>query len=164
MSRDRKPEREPEDLAQAYDRLAPALYRFARMVLGVRDEAEDVVQQVFMTLVRTGTLPTAADTYLFSAVRNECISVLRRRRRLPPEAGHEWLEVIPGTESSADERIALEQALARLPPDQREVLHLKVYEGLTFQAIAVVLGESIGTVTSRYRYALDKMKSYLNRE
>jgi RNA polymerase sigma-70 factor (ECF subfamily) len=48
-----------------------------------------------------------------------------------------------------------------LPPEQREVVHLKVFEGLTFQEIADLAGESINTVASRYRYALEKLRGQL---
>jgi RNA polymerase sigma-70 factor (ECF subfamily) len=48
--------------------------------------------------------------------------------------------------------------LRDLPPDQREVLHLHVYEGLTFQEIGDLAGLSINTIASRYRYALEKLR------
>ena len=56
---------------------------------------------------------------------------------------------------------ALEQALKALPPEQREVVHLHVYEGMTFQEVANATGESINTVSARYRYAVDKMRRLL---
>jgi len=56
---------------------------------------------------------------------------------------------------------ALEQALKALPPEQREVVHLHVYEGMTFQEVAHATAESINTVSARYRYAVDKMRRLL---
>ena len=56
---------------------------------------------------------------------------------------------------------ALAQALKALPPEQREVVHLHVYEGMTFQEVAHATAESINTVSARYRYAVDKMRRLL---
>jgi RNA polymerase sigma-70 factor (ECF subfamily) len=100
-----------------------------------------------------------AERYLHRAVRNECYSVLRRRRRARTGAADALLlESVAGQPDRPDERLAVEQAIRALPPEQREVVHLKVFEGWTFQEIADLAGESINTVASRYRYALDKMR------
>ena len=56
-----------------------------------------------------------------------------------------------------DEHIRLEQALRTLPPEQREVVHLKVYEKKTFKEISEMTFVSINTASSRYRYALDRL-------
>ena len=81
-----------------------------------------------------------------------------RHRR---EAHGTLLEVTAGSDDRLEERLALERALRLLPPHQREVVHLHVYEGWTFQAIADAAGESLNTVASRYRYALAKLKQSL---
>jgi RNA polymerase sigma-70 factor (ECF subfamily) len=57
--------------------------------------------------------------------------------------------------------LKIEAALRELPPEQREVIHMKVYEGNTFQQVADLLGVSINTVASRYRYAMDKLHHLL---
>ena len=54
-----------------------------------------------------------------------------------------------------------ERALRELPPDQREVVHLKAFEGMTFDEIAAFTNESINTVASRYRYAFEKLRASL---
>ena len=64
-------------------------------------------------------------------------------------------------EDDQDERQLIEQALRSLPAEQREVIHLKVYEDMTFQQIAQTLGLSINTAASRYRYALEKLRRLL---
>jgi RNA polymerase sigma-70 factor (ECF subfamily) len=58
-------------------------------------------------------------------------------------------------------RTALNQALDELPPDQRAVLHLKLWEGLTFEQIAGALEIPPNTAASRYRYGLDKLRDQL---
>jgi RNA polymerase sigma-70 factor, ECF subfamily len=68
---------------------------------------------------------------------------------------------VAGAGGSPDEQIALEQAIAHLPPEQREAVHLHAFEGLTFQEIADLTRESMNTVASRYRYALDKLRAHL---
>ena len=152
-----------DDLGSLYDRLAPGLYRYALMILADRDDAADAIQQVFATLVRRGTAGLQeTDHYLRRAVRNECYSALRRRRDRPShESAAVPLESIAAESDRPDERIAIERALALLPPDQREVVHLKVFEGLTFKEIADVTGESINTMASRYRYGMDKLRTAL---
>ena len=52
-------------------------------------------------------------------------------------------------------------ALGELPPDQRAVVHLKLWEGLTFEAIAATLDLPLNTAASRYRYGLDKLRDHL---
>jgi RNA polymerase sigma factor (sigma-70 family) len=71
------------------------------------------------------------------------------------------LEQIPGAGGTPDERVLLEQALRELTVDQREVVHLHAYEGLTFQEIATMQEASINTVAGRYRAALLRMRRHL---
>ena len=96
-----------------------------------------------------------------SAVRNECYSHLRRLRK-QREVGDERALIEPATEgASREERIALESAIRELPPEQREVIYLHVFEGLTLQEIATGLEASINTVAARYRYALGRSRQIL---
>jgi|SRR5579871_2094905 len=147
-------------VGQAYERYAASLYRYAAIVLADPVEAGDVVHQVFAALLRHGRCDVdALAHYLRRAVRNECYTRLRRRVRLPPCDGR-LLELVAPPDDPAV-RVAIERALGALPPEQREVVHLKVFEGCTFQEIADLVGESINTVASRYRYALDKLRELL---
>ena len=68
---------------------------------------------------------------------------------------------MPARDDAPEERLAIQAALLALPAEQREVVHLKVFEGLTFQEIAEFTDESIHTIASRYRYALEKMRAVL---
>lgn len=148
-------ERDPGAL---YERLGPSLHRYAVMILANPTEAEDAVHQVFAALVRRGTSDLdAPDSYLRTAIRNECFSQLRRRQ---VDSAHTsaLLEATAFGGDRVDERLALEAALRAIPPDQREVVHLKVFEGLTFQEIASLTSESMNTVASRYRYAMQKLR------
>ena len=158
MSRPPKPE-SSEWIGRAYDAHAPQLYRYALMLLRDPSAAADVVQQVFVALMRQRRAIDALDRYLRRAVRNECFSVARRRQRsaLDPEL----LEPIDPASGDAEQRAAIAEALGALPIDQRDVVYLKVFEGMTFQEIANASGESINTIASRYRYAMDKLRATL---
>jgi RNA polymerase sigma factor (sigma-70 family) len=147
------------DVGRLYDRYGAALYRYALMILTEPAGAEDAVQQVFTALLTPGRGDLDdEERYLRRAVRNECYSSLRRRMRTVAE--RPLLEAV-GPEPRPDERLALEAAMRGLPPEQREVLHLHVFEGRTFQEIADVTQESINTISSRYRYAIAKLRQVL---
>jgi len=147
-------------IGRLYDRFAPALYRYALMILADPPAADDVVHDVFIAVLGSGTILDDAEHYLRRAVRNQCYSALRRRKRSADPAGGIRLESI-GADEDPDTRLLLGQAIGAWPPDQREVLHLKAFEGLTFDEIARTTSQSINTVASRYRYALEKMRAVL---
>ena len=156
----------PEEIARLYDRYAAGLYRYALVVLADYGLAEDAVQQVFSRLLSAkDTRPLMMpDRYLRRAVRNECLTLLRRGRAGQAErtGDRPLLEPVDGVEAVDHvERLTLEAALRELPVDQREVIALKVYEGLTFKEIAELTDVPLNTVASRYRYAIDKMRTAL---
>jgi RNA polymerase sigma-70 factor (ECF subfamily) len=136
------------------------------MILANRQDSEDAVQQVFARLLhgRASVRPDAVEAYLRAAVRNECFSLLRVRQRTNATGDQTLLETVAGDrDSNPDERLALEAALRELPAEQREVVHLKAFEGLTFQEISELTAESINTVASRWRYAMEKLRVVLAR-
>jgi RNA polymerase sigma-70 factor, ECF subfamily len=151
----------PADLASVYDAHAGWLYRHALMILADHAAAEDAVQQVFAKLAAMGgRAGQVCDVraYLRQAVRGECYRLLGRRRR------DDWRPILePAAPDVKDDgtREELDAALRQLPPEQREVVHLKVYEGLTFEAIGQTLEIPLNTAASRYRYAIEKLRSLL---
>jgi RNA polymerase sigma-70 factor (ECF subfamily) len=157
------------DVARLYDRLGVSLYRYALMILGRHDAAEDAVQQVFVAVVRDrGARIRDPEPYLRRAVRNTCYSKLRSPAPVsgdaPSERGRPLLELLSGEapgQPGLEDRLALEAAISQLPPEQREVLHLHVFEGLTFKEVADATGESANTAASRYRYALERLRVLL---
>ena len=156
----------PRDTASAragrlYDELGAGLYRYAVMLLADAEAAEDAIQQVFAALLRhQGSIDNEAH-YLRRAVRNECYSMLRGRVRRKEEPERPLLEPVASEGVNQAERLALESAIRQLPPEQREVVHLHVFEGWTFQEVANACGESINTVASRYRYAVARLREAL---
>jgi RNA polymerase sigma-70 factor (ECF subfamily) len=148
-------------LAGVYRESGAQLYRYALMILAHRGDAEDVLQQVFTAMLGKRSMVDVTDppAYFRSAVRNAAYSLLRQRRTA--RAAEELILAPVASGCSPPEQAALEQALKTLPPEQREVVHLHVYEGMTFQEVANATGESINTVSARYRYALDKLRRLL---
>jgi RNA polymerase sigma-70 factor (ECF subfamily) len=156
-------------LSDLYDVLGRGLFGYIRTILGAVEDSEDVLQEVFARLaqhrrklVRVEN-PTA---YVFAIARNESFKLLKARSRArptePDEAIFEWAApALGGTPLlSAAEAQA---AMRTLPPLQREVVVLKIYEGFTFAEIGRLTGVSPNTAASRYRYALAKLAEKLKR-
>jgi RNA polymerase sigma-70 factor, ECF subfamily len=161
----------PEDEAgRLYDAFGASLYRYALMLLADHAAAEDVLQQVFVTLVSRRRVIDDPERYLRRAVRNACYSMLRVRRsahRVDRDRdGQILLESVPASTPGLSDavRLALDVAVRQLPPDQREVVHLHVFEGRTFREVAELTDEPLNTVASRYRYALEKLRAMLTDE
>ena len=158
-----------EAFAALYDRYAPALFRVAWTLLRSRPDAEDAVQEVFLGLVRS-RVPLAhvvnLRAYLFAALRHAAARLAARRpagEPLPPdELTARTTQPDEGLDPHLLRRLAA--ALAVLPPDQREVLTLKIDGGLTFAEVAAVLGIRPNTAASRYRYALEKLRALLKED
>ena len=146
------------ELEHSYHRYGSALLLFAEALTGERSRAQDVVQQVFLKLLESGSLRHALDAkaYLFTCVRNAALNnrkTIQREVALDPECA--WFEP-PHRDFAAE--LNLRRALWELPEDQREVTILHVWGELTFAQIAEVLSISANTAASRYRYALTKLR------
>src|SRR5260221_14041136 len=108
-------------IGRLYDRLGGVLYRHALMILADPAAAADAVHDVFVAVLGRDVVMDEAERYLHRAVRNECYSVLRRRRRARTGAADALLlESVAGQPDRPDERLAVEQAIRALPPEQRE--------------------------------------------
>jgi RNA polymerase sigma-70 factor (ECF subfamily) len=145
------------EVGRLYDEHGAGLYRYALMILADAASAEDALHEVFAKLQSQRPRIRDEQRYLRRAVRNECYSALRRRTS---SAAGPLLEPV-GSDDRREERLALESAIRDLPANQREVLHLHSFEGMTFQEIADFVGESINTISSRYRYAISKLRQML---
>ena len=154
-------------LGSLYDAHGAAMYRHALMVLADPGAAEDAVQQVFAKLAAKQGLPEGVRdprAYLRTAVRNACYEILRRSKaQHPPLQAGPILAPARDALAEEDDRREVEQALRALPPDQRETVHMKVYEQMTFQQIAEACGVSANTAASRYRLAMEKLRVRLAR-
>jgi RNA polymerase sigma-70 factor (ECF subfamily) len=147
------------DWQEWYDAHAARLLLFARQWLPERADAEDAVQIGFVKFWRNRPRPAAADVpLLFAAVRSAALDLLRartRRERRDTQAADDRTTWWWDADTVADEEraAAVQAALADLPIEQREVVTLRIWGGLTFADIARTLDANINTVMARFRSA-----------
>ena len=154
--------------AALYDRFGTRLYRTALgIVRSSRQDAEDVVQEVFLSLLKSRQrLRDVRDltAYLFTALRRAAGRSAERRAH-GPALSETAVDAVAAAEDPRDDRHQcgerLQRAMLALPPEQREVVLLKIDGELTFAQIAEVIGASMNTAASRYRYALEKLRKEL---
>jgi RNA polymerase sigma factor (sigma-70 family) len=161
----------PDALARVYEKYVDPMLTLAMGLLNDRAAAEDVVQDVFLAFARSakdlrakGSLRSYLATCVLNRVRDGRRQQQRQTRR---DTGFS----APG-EASNPERVAilaeqaarLNQAVAKLPEEQREVVLLRLKANLKFRDIAKLQQTSINTVLGRYRYGLDRLRSLLNSE
>ncbi|MFZ2055282.1 MAG: sigma-70 family RNA polymerase sigma factor [Candidatus Aminicenantales bacterium] len=158
----------PLDISKLYDQFGEAMYRYLAVKLGSPDDAEDVLQEVFYRLGRYSfRLRFIRDlrAFVFRVARNEANRYLRRTIRNEQAARsatgltESFRQTYAALEEGPDWAIA--EALAQIPAAQREIIILKVLEGMTLREIAAVNGESVNTVASRYRYGIEKLRALL---
>lgn len=148
-------------IATLYDCYAGALHRLLVAILGSTADAEDALQEVFVKLAsRRMSRVRDLRAYLFTAARHEAYNMLRRRRRERPLESDDLETEGKTTTPGSDIQVLLQQ----LPAEQREVIALKVYEGMTFSEIASIVKASPNTVASRYRYGIEKLRGWLQEE
>jgi RNA polymerase sigma-70 factor (ECF subfamily) len=156
--------------ADLYDACADRLHHYLTVRLGARDRADDVLQETFVRLVRTRhRLGRVEDltAYVFTIARNEAARYGGRksrtaRRQVPLRAEDLFADTDDAAARDAAEQVAA--GLGGLSPEQREVVELKVYGGLTFREIAAVTGVPLPTAATRYRAALLRLKDWLARQ
>lgn len=164
-------------LEQLYERYSRQSYGLALKILTNPEAAEDIIQEAFLKFWKH---PGSFDpqrgrfaTWLLSVVHNLCIDQLRRKRAaavsLDQEEGLEQVANIPDNSASVEEEVWLgmqrnlvQQALGNLPTEQRVVIELAYYKGLTQQEIAVQTGLPLGTVKSRVRQGLLKLRDLMS--
>ena len=140
------------------------LFRFAYRLTGSAADAEDIVQECFLGLLRPecGFDParTAIRTYLFGAVRNQALKRLRRREETdPPEAEDRRTPEAELLRGEIEE--AVRRAIAKLPETQREVLLLAHYEQLSLAEIAEITELEVTAVKSRLQRARATLREIL---
>ncbi len=159
--------------AVVYERHADAAFSLAFRMCGKRAIAEDVVQEAFLSLWRSGArydrMRGSVRTWVLGIVHNRAIDALRRgvvhdRARISDEGIEEHLEAPERTDQEVgrrDEAREIRAALEELPPDQSRVIDLAYYGGFTHSEIATMLDTPVGTIKGRMRLGLQKMRSQL---
>lgn len=167
--RSKRGDREAFD--RIYDEHLDTMLTVAMNLLGNAADAEDVVQEVFASLVESLDslrLRGSLRGFLAICVANKARDLLRKRKRTGPGSG----DAVPPADASeplesviqSEQVRLLRDALSRLPYEQREAITLHIHAGLTFRAMAGALKAPLGTVQSRYRYALNSLKAALDGE
>jgi RNA polymerase sigma-70 factor (ECF subfamily) len=156
-----------------YDRHGGAAYSLAYRIVGDGPTAEDVTQEAFLSLWRSGArydrTRGSVRTWLLGIVRNRAIDLLRREvargPRLSLDVGHREEGVsAERTDVEAfrqEEAREVRGALAVLPTNQLRVIELAYFGGLTHSEIAEILGMPVGTVKSRMRLGMEKIRTQL---
>jgi RNA polymerase sigma-70 factor (ECF subfamily) len=144
-----------------YEAKAPGLVLYGRALGLSHGEAEDVVQETFLALMRLPAPPDEPEHYCLRTFRNRALNFRRGLwRRLTRELeSHRWFERSGG--ETPFERAAI-RCLEKLPAEQREVIVLKIWHEHTFEEIGRLLERSPNTVSGRYRYGLEKLRECLS--
>jgi RNA polymerase sigma-70 factor (ECF subfamily) len=153
-------------LGALFDLTSQRLVRFAAAVTRNQHDAEDAVQTA---LVRVASQPRLLSptncpwAYLLRMVRNEALLIARRKKRWTEvNSLHDMITSCPVNEMEREEIYReVWSALRTLPPQQAEVVVLKIWEEMTFAQIAAILEDSPNTVASRYQYAMVKLSKRL---
>jgi RNA polymerase sigma-70 factor (ECF subfamily) len=157
------------EIERLYDEHAQPLFAF--LLNFTRDEADtrDLLQEVFVKLAREPKLLDSVReerAFLIRLAHNAAIDLIRRRGTRERTKENFAAEIISpfAQTNDPDEKVFRDElavALGELPEEQRAVVHLKLWEGLTFEEIADALEIPPNTAASRYRYGLDKLRGRL---
>jgi RNA polymerase sigma-70 factor (ECF subfamily) len=163
-------------LEALYERYARAVYSFSLRIVGDAQVAEEILQEVFVRAWQQGGSFQSARgsliTWLLSITHNLSIDEVRRRKRRPQKAESEEPESIlaglPDEGPNVEEevwlsslRVSIQDALQQLPAAQREAIELAYFQGLTQREIADTLGEPLGTIKTRMRLGMLKLREQL---
>ena len=169
-------DRQPEALGALYNRHAPTLLALGKRILGGLSDAEEVLQEVFLHVWNHATRYDAGrssvSTWLILITRSRAIDRLRTRKVV--ERTHETaVQANPAEHTSPEgvkavfiqeRRSRVRNELDKLPPEQRQVLEMAFYEGLSQSEIAAKAGLPLGTVKTRTLLAMKKLRGALRDE
>ncbi|MGN6216829.1 MAG: RNA polymerase sigma factor [Solirubrobacterales bacterium] len=166
--------KDPEAFEVLYDRHGGAAYSLAYRIVGERAAAEEVTQEAFISVWRSGARFDAARgsvrSWLLSVVRNRAIDFLRSKAGKAPKLDFDdegVLEQRPAAERTEEEALRRETAgelrgaLGKLPGEQSKVIELAYFGGFSHSEIAAILGLPMGTVKGRMRLGLEKIRGEL---
>ena len=164
---------DPRAFELVYDRHSGAAFSLAYRMVGRGNVAEDVVQEAFLSIWRSGARYERARgsvrTWVLGIVHHRAIDQLRRssvhdKRRASDEGIEERFESRERTEGEAarrEEAATIRSAMDTLPADQSHVIELAYFGGFTHTEIAEILGAPVGTVKGRMRLGLEKLRNQL---
>lgn len=157
--------------AALFAHFAPRVKAYMRRLGAADAQSEDLAQEAMFAVWRKASLfdpaRAGAATWVFTIARNLRIDTLRRERpteALPPEAEAQEADSGPGAEAElmiAERDLALRTALSVLPPEQAQLVQLAFYEDRPHREIEIVLRIPLGTVKSRLRMAMQRLRAAL---
>ena len=175
-----------EALKEIYVAYAGFLFHFLLGILRNRENAEDVTSEFFIKLwdIADKYVPgTGHRAWLSRIARNMAVDFLRsHKKEIPDDAGEQGFEAMAASDEALNERgrtgggtisesdnrdataeeavanLTVKEALDRLKPAEREIVHLKIIGDMTFEEISNILETPMGTVTWRYREAMKKLR------
>lgn len=166
--------KDPEAFEVLYDRHGGVAYSLAYRIVGDRAAAEEVTQEAFISVWRSGARFDATRgsvrSWLLSVVRNRAIDFLRSKAGRAPKLDFDddsALEQRPAAERTEEEALRRETAgeirgaLGKLPGEQSKVIELAYFGGFSHSEIAEILGLPMGTVKGRMRLGLEKIRGEL---
>jgi RNA polymerase sigma-70 factor (ECF subfamily) len=162
--------RDEAALRVLYDRHGRIAFSLAYRIVGDPETAEEVVQEAFLIVWRRAETYRpergAVRSWLLTVVRNRAIDAVRGRASSAPTTPVDELPLVSLDSPEADairivEGRVVREALAELSPEQREVVELAYFGGLTYPEVAARTGVPLGTVKSRMRLAIERLRTLL---
>jgi RNA polymerase sigma-70 factor, ECF subfamily len=158
--------------SQLYDRFSSLVFTLAMRMLRARSDAEDLLQEVFVQVWRQArnysTERGSPEAWIVNIARSRAIDKIRSIRRMEKSfvltddpARAESSDNVESSAAESETRMAMNSALANLPDTQRKVLELAYFDGLTQTEIANRLAEPLGTVKTRMRSGIQRLRDML---
>jgi RNA polymerase sigma-70 factor, ECF subfamily len=158
-----------EAFSQLYDRCSSLVFSLIMRMVKVRSDAEDLLQEVFVQVWRQAANYSpergSPEAWIINIARSRAIDKIRSIRRMEKNfvltddpARAESSENLESSAAESETRVAMSSALANLPDAQRKVLELAYFDGLTQTEIAERLAEPLGTVKTRIRAGLQRLR------
>lgn len=155
---------EPYDVSALYDRYAPELYRYIYHRLGAKHLAEDLTAEVFVRVLKLKRAPDEWRAYLYRIAHNLVIDSLRKHPHILEQADEtiadDRNDPVERAEIS-DEQRRLRQAIARLTPEQQQVVVLKFIEEMSNAEVARILDKPEGAIKALQHRALTNLREWL---
>jgi RNA polymerase sigma-70 factor, ECF subfamily len=158
--------------SQLYDRFSTLVFTIAMRMLKARSDAEDLLQEVFVQVWRQAQSYSAErgspEAWIVNIARSRAIDKIRSIRRMEKSfvltddpARAESSDNVESSAAESEARLTMSNALANLPEAQRKVLELAYFDGLTQTEIAERLAEPLGTVKTRMRSGIQRLRDML---
>ena len=162
-----------EAFGQLYDRFSTLVFTLAMRMLKIRSDAEDLLQEVFVQVWRQAQGYSAErgspEAWIINIARSRAIDKIRSIRRMEKSfvltddpARAETGKNVESSAAESETRLTMNAALANLPETQRRVLELAYFDGLTQTEIAKRLAEPLGTVKTRMRSGIQRLREIVS--